>query len=99
MAIIKYTLDNGTTPSYISDGGQFYDPRDDTYIGIGSGGGAELTKAQLIARMKTFVSPNNVYIDDSILPTTSSFQDTIKTHTNATWEAMINNWCTRKGIS
>ena len=35
MAIIKYTLDNGNTPDYITNGGMFYNRSDSTYIGIG----------------------------------------------------------------
>ena len=55
MAIIKYSNNSsGQIPSYITDGGYFYDARDDTYIGIGSGGGTTLTKAELVTRMQSF---------------------------------------------
>ena len=54
MAIIKYNLVNRQKPSYITDGGYFHDPRDDTFIGIGSGGGTELTKAELVTRAQAF---------------------------------------------
>ena len=39
MAIIKYQLDSGRTPSYITDGG--YYGVGSEYVGIGSGGGTE----------------------------------------------------------
>ena len=38
MAIIRYTLDSGSVPSYISDGGYFGNPANNDLIGIGSGG-------------------------------------------------------------
>ena len=36
MAIIKYTLVNGQTPSGITDRGYWQHPTDETFIGIGS---------------------------------------------------------------
>ena len=33
MAIIKYTLVNGTAPNYITDGGHFLNPSDNTQQG------------------------------------------------------------------
>ena len=52
MPIIKYTLVNGQAPSGITDGGWFRNRADNTLIGIGSGVGTELTKAELITRMQ-----------------------------------------------
>tara|TARA_R110000751_G_scaffold216192_2_gene319545 strand:- start:478 stop:762 length:285 start_codon:yes stop_codon:yes gene_type:complete len=94
MPIIKYTLDDGNKPSGITDGGYYYDPRDDTYIGIGSGGGTELTKAEFVTRMQSFsdcinwtppMSQNN-WVGDPDL-------------TEAEYEAKVNEWCSARGIS
>ena len=51
MAIIQYSLDSGRIPSYISDGGYFWNTSDNTLIGIGSGGGTTLSKADLTTRV------------------------------------------------
>ena len=93
MAVIKYNLDSSTTPVYITDGGYFHNKPDDTLIGIGSGGGTELTKAEVITRQKTMA---NIYLefngDEEII-------DTLRDMTDAEIESMINNWYTAKGIS
>ena len=52
MAIIKYTLVNGQTPSGITDRGYWQHPTDETFIGIGSGVGTEISKDDL----KTYVN-------------------------------------------
>ena len=99
MAIIKYNLVNGQVPSYITGSGYFYDPRDRTYIGIGSGGGTELTKAELVTRMQTF---------SDLYPTTFTWDEldgdrmdtsTVRRVTEAEYETKVNNWCTERGIS
>ena len=110
MAIIKYTTADtkGRVPPYITDGGHFYDSRDDTYIGIGSGGGTELTKAELVTRMQTF---------SALYPTTFTWdslnsagdsdlnhlphnidRSTIRAVTEAEYETKVNDWCTSKGL-
>ena len=94
MAIIKYTLDDGNIPSGITDGKYYYDPRDDTYIGIGSSGGTELTKAELVTRMQSFrgcmdwvpIMEKRNWIGDPDL-------------TDAEYETRVNDWCTERGIS
>tara|TARA_R100000808_G_scaffold6640_1_gene19564 strand:- start:66 stop:365 length:300 start_codon:yes stop_codon:yes gene_type:complete len=99
MAIIKFNLVNSQVPSYITDGGYFYDARDDTYIGIGSGGGTELTKAELVTRMQTF---SDLYpttftwdeLDDGLMDTS-----TIRRVTEAEYETKVNEWCAERGIS
>ena len=99
MAIIKFNLVYSQVPSYITDGGYFYDARDDTYIGIGSGGGTELTKAELVTRMQTF---SDLYpttftwdeLDDGLMDTS-----TIRRVTEAEYEKKVNDWCTDRGIS
>ena len=99
MAIIKFNLVNSQVPSYITDGGYFYDARDDTYIGIGSGGGTELTKAELVTRMQTF---SDLYpttftwdeLDDGLMDTS-----TIRRVTEAEYETRVNERCSARGIS
>ena len=93
MAIIKYQLDTGRIPSYITDGGYF--PVGNDYIGIGSGGGTELTKSALLSYVMT---QHN----------SSTFQKITESYTAAPIQedmpdsevtTMVNNWCTWKGIS
>ena len=99
MAIIKFNLVNSQVPSYITGGAHFYDARDDTYIGIGSGGGTELTKAELVTRMQTF---------SDLYPTTFTWDEldgdimdtsTIRRVTEAEYETKVNEWCSARGIS
>ena len=94
MAIIKYNLVNRQKPSYITDGGYFHDPRDDTFIGIGSGGGTELTKAELVTRAQAFshvtCELNDAGDDDF---------STARAVTSAEYETQVNDWCTARGIS
>ncbi len=63
MAIIKYTLVNGQTPSGISSGGVWQHPNDNTYIGIGSGIGTELSVNELKTYVKALKSltKNEIY--------------------------------------
>ena len=93
MAIIKYQLDTGRIPSYITDGGYF--PVGNDYIGIGSGGGTELTKSALLSYVMT---QHN----------SSTFQKITESYTAAPIQedmsdsevtTMVNNWCTARGIS
>ena len=99
MAVIKYTLVNSATPSYITDGGYYRDDADNTYIGIGSGGGTELTKAELVTRMQTF---------SDLYPTTFTWDEldgdrmdtsTKRRVTEAEYETRVNEWCSARGIS
>ena len=93
MAVIKYTLDSSTTPAYITDGGYFRNPSDDTLIGIGSGGGTELTKAEVITRQKTLSNKYMEFNDEE------EIISTLRDMTDAEIESKINNWYTAKGIS
>ena len=99
MAIIKYNLVNSRKPSYITDGNYFHDVRDDTYIGIGSGGGTELTKAELVTRMQTFSDLYPISSTYDRLNDAGGTDDsTIRRFTDAEYETMVNDWCTAKGI-
>ena len=108
MAIIKFNLVNSQVPSYITDGGYFYDARDDTYIGIGSGGGTELTKAELVTRMQTFsdLYPATFTWDAVTVPDSRERYNpnhlnpsTIRRVTEAEYETKVNDWCSARGIS
>lgn len=93
MAIIRYTLDSGSVPSYISDGGYFGNPANNDLIGIGSGGGTTIAnKADLITYV---LSIHGNY------PFTSQPDKTKSSTTLNTSEvtAIVNNWCTARGIS
>jgi len=96
MAIIKYQLDSGRTPEYISDGGYFIIGND--YIGIGSGGGTEMTKSEL----NTYILSNhssNPYkvLDRSGVPELTDGEETAMSNSQVT--AIVNAWCTARGIS
>ncbi len=106
MAIIKYSLDNGRIPSYISDGGYFLNSSaldangnvtytgDSTRIGIGSGGGTELTKAQLISHVLS-IHAGNPWYDRS---GESEDAPLGRAYTNDEITAQVNAWCTLKGV-
>ena len=92
MPIIKYTLVNGQTPSGITDGGWFLNSADNTLIGIGSGVGTELTKAELITRMQE--------MGGKYLEMNQGAEDlsTLRDKTNSEIESDVNAWCTSKGL-
>mgnify|MGYP003151646962 FL=1 len=92
MAIIQYTLVNGTAPNYITDGGYFKNPSDNTLIGIGSGGGTTLSKADLITRVLSVHGSR---------PRTNITYDGahVSNKTNAEVTTEVNAWCTLKGVS
>jgi len=94
MAIIQYSLtDEGAKPNYITDGGWFQNRDDLTLIGIGSGGGTELSKAELLTRTRAIHAkyPMSAWTDSG-LENISVLDDDGVT-------ALINNWCTARGIS
>ena len=92
MAIIRYSKDNGNIPSYISDGGYFANPANDELIGIGSGGGTTLSKADLITRVLSVHGSR---------PRTNITYDGahVSNKTNAEVTTEVNAWCTARGIS
>ena len=94
MAIIRYAKDNGNVPSYISDGGYFRNPSNSELIGIGSGGGTTIAnKADLITYVLSIHAnyPFKKWADDSHVNQEN------KTDSEVT--AIVNNWCTARGIS
>jgi hypothetical protein len=94
MAVIKYQLeDNGTIPSYITDGGYF--PIGDDLIGIGSGGGTELSKSALHSYVMAQHNSSTYY-----LPTWRNNAVSLDVNmSDSEVTTMVNNWCTSKGIS
>ena len=107
MAIIKYSLDNGRIPSYISDGGYFLNDSavdasgnvtytgDSTRVGIGSGVGTELTKAQLLNHVLTIHGQRPWYDRSGGLSDDAPLG---RAYTNDEITAQVNAWCTLKGV-
>ena len=93
MAIIQYSLDSGRIPSYISDGGYFWNTSDNTLIGIGSGGGTTLSKADLTTRVLSM----HASLPMKLLG--GSPLSEIRNLTNAEVTTEVNAWCTVRGIS
>ena len=96
MPFIKYTTaaTNGRVPSYLTDWGYFHDPRDGTFIGIGSGGGTELTKAELVTRVQGFSNVTHTSLNSAGEEDLS----TARAVTSAEYETQVNDWCTSKGL-
>ena len=88
MAIIKYQIENRRCPSFITDGGYF--PVGNDLIGIGSGGGTELSKSQLLSY---------VMADHNSTTYTKFVRGEFVDMSDSEVTAMVNNWCTWKGIS
>jgi len=97
MAIIQYSLTSeGAKPNYITDGGYFLSRADGTLIGIGSGGGTTLSKAELLTRTRTLHAsyPMSAWTNPEadVLNNIAVLDDDGVT-------ALINAWCTARGIS
>ena len=88
MAVIKYQIENRRCPSFITDGGYF--PVCNELIGIGSGGGTELSKSQLLAY---------VMADHNSTTYTKFVRGEFVDMSDSEVTTMVNNWCTWKGIS
>jgi hypothetical protein len=86
MAIIRYTLDGGTAPSYISNGGYFKNPSDDSLIGIGSGGGTEMNQSELITYVLS-IHASNLFEKNVGDPITRANM------TDAEVTTLVNVWC------
>ena len=90
MAVIKYQIENRRCPSFITDGGYF--PVGNDLIGIGSGGGTELSKSQLLAYV---MADHNSPTYTKVIHDSGEFADMSDSEVTT----MVNNWCTWKGIS
>jgi len=90
MAVIKYQIENRRCPSYITDGGYFHVGND--LIGIGSGGGTELSKSQLLAYV---MADHNSTTYTKFVHGSVEFADMSDSEVTT----MVNNWCTWKGVS
>ena len=88
MAVIKYQIENRRCPSFITDGGYF--PVGNDLIGIGSGGGTELSNSQLLAY---------VMADHNSTTYTKFVRGEFVDMSDSEVTTMVNNWCTWKGIS
>ena len=88
MAVIKYQIENRRCPSFITDGGYF--PVGNDLIGIGSGGGTELSKSQLLSY---------VMADHNSTTYTKFVRGEFVDMSDSEVTTMVNNWCTWKGIS
>ena len=93
MAVIRYSLDSGSVPSYISDRGDFFNPADNTIIGIGSGGGTTIASK---SDLNTYVL--SLHASNTFRKTTDNV-GTIADMTNAEVTTLVNNWCTARSIS
>jgi len=97
MAIIKYTLVNGQRPSGITSGGVWHHPNDDTYIGIGSGVGTELSVAELktyVKSLKPITKMRHIEYSGNTPVETVNRQPT-----DAELESAVDTWCSDRGIS
>ena len=102
MAIIKYTLVNGRTPSGLSSSGDFHSPVDETYIGVGSGVGTEISIDELKPRLKSIKSVKDIRHRewDNEIRALASLEPTVdRAATDAEIETMVDDWCTARGIS
>ena len=97
MAIIKYTLVNRKRPSGITSRADWHHPNDDTFIGIGSGVGTELSVAELKTYVKSLRSVTNMlHIEyDGNTPVVTVNRQ----YTDAEIESSVDAWCTARGIS
>ena len=100
MAIIKYTLVNGQAPSGLSSSGDFHSPVDETYIGVGSGVGTEISIDALKTWLKSTKSVNlrHQEWDNEIEALASPEPILDRPATDADIEALVDAWCRVKGL-
>ncbi len=102
MAIIKYTLVDGRVPSGLSSHGDFRNPVDKTYIGIGSGVGTELSIDELktyVKSLKSVVDMRHLEWDNEVEALASPEPTVNRPPTDSEIEAGVDAWCTEMGIS
>ena len=94
MAIIRYQLESGNVPSYITNGGYFPNSSAETLIGIGSGGGTELTQAELLTYIKAMGIRKIIWADFDAREISEQVA-----MTDSESEELRDAWLTRMGIS
>jgi|3_EtaG_2_1085321.scaffolds.fasta_scaffold02650_11 hypothetical protein len=89
MAVIRYSLDSGSIPDYISDGGYFLNSADDTMIGVGSGGGTVIAgQSDLVTYVLSIHASYPIKkLDGDSNPVNM---------TNAEVTTLVNDWCTNR---
>jgi len=92
MAIIKYELDGGETPNYITEGHYFYgDDTSGDIIGIGSGGGTVMSKSELITFAIALYNAGDLSKAPPVVGVSFSGESEVT--------AMVNAWCRNMGVS
>ena len=100
MAIIRYSFVNGQVPSEITDSGHYHHLVDDTWIGVGSGVGTELTVAQLKTYVKDVRDNNPAMAYEENPPiVVGSGTYVRRAYTDAEIDTMVDDWCSARGIS
>ncbi len=100
MAIIKYSFVNGQVPSEITDRGHYHHLVDDTWIGVGSGVGTELTVAQLKTYVKDVRDNNPAMAYEENPPVVVGSGTYVRrAYTDAEIDTMVDDWCSARGIS
>ena len=102
MAIIKYTLVNGRRPSGVTQGGFWQNPSDETFIGLGSGVGTELSVNELKTYVKSLKSVTNIRHlewDNRVEALASPIPTVDRSATDSEIESSVDAWCTEMGIS
>ena len=94
MAIIRYQLESGNVPSYITNGGYFPNSSNETLIGIGSGGGTELTQAELLTYIKAMGIRKEIWADFEAREVRERVA-----MTDSECETLRDQWLSDKGIS
>ena len=92
--IIKYTLENNQTPSYVTDGGYFYNDATEELIGVGTDASKEITQEQLqtyVLNMHTSPLPNTPFLKFNAFAFDSRFNTVM---TEAEVLTMVNEWWT-----
>ena len=104
MAIIKYTRSGGAKPNYItSSGDYFYNPNDRTFVGIGSGGGTEMTQAELITyaynnQYASVLAPSIRHNSTPAAYDPDATESPVVIETLAHVTTRVNAWCSERGI-
>ena len=99
MAIIKYTQVNGRRPSGVTQGSFWHNSSDETFIGLGSGVGTELSIDELKAYVKLLPNIRHVEWDTDPEADASDEPTVNRTPTDADISSGIDAWCTEMGIS